>query len=57
MTLERLQELEELINNTDDFIERMNLQSEMEDLEISLGVKAPPKPFIQEEGCGLSCGA
>lgn len=57
MTLERLQELEELINNTDNFIDKMELVSELEDIQIRLGVKPPPKPFIQEEGCGLSCGA
>lgn len=41
---EQLNDLKEQLNNTTDFLEVMEIQGMIEDIEIRLGQRLPPKP-------------
>jgi hypothetical protein len=55
--IEQIQQLKKQIESTEDFIERMELTSELESLELQAGLRQQSKPIEYGEGCGDMCGA
>jgi len=52
--MSEIQVLRSQLESTDDFIERMEIQGKIDDLEIKSGEKIPPKPLDSPymcEGC------
>lgn len=50
----QLEELQQELNGTEDFIERMDIQGRIDDLKIKSGEMVPPKPAdspYECEGC------
>lgn len=54
---QQLEELQQRIDNTEDFLEKMELLSEFELLELRAGLRKQTRPIDYGEGCGDSCGA
>lgn len=52
----RLQELYTALNNTEDFIEKMDLQGQIDDIKMSIGDMIPPKPIEQDISC-IGCSS
>lgn len=52
----RLLELQTKLENTEDFMERMEIAGEIEDIQVRLGEKLPPKPIESDYEC-IGCSA
>ncbi len=56
MLEDQLLELQSKLATTEDFMERMEIAGEIEDIQVKLGHKTPPKPVDSSFEC-FGCGS